>query len=65
MEPSYAVKIGGVWQVRRLKDNCTVGYINDDLVQVIPIGGGMLQGVDKKGKIYLYTERGAFIRNVY
>lgn len=64
-EPTFAMKDGGHWVVRRVRDSQTVGYIYDDLVQVIPIGGGMLQGVDKKGNIYLYDSKGCFIRNVY
>jgi len=64
-EPSYAAKEGSHWIVRRVRDSQIIGYIYDDLVQVIPIGGGMLQGVDKKGNIYLYDSKGCFIRNVY
>ena len=64
-EPTYAVKVGNAWHVRRVRDNMTLGYVFDDLVQLIPIGGNLLQGVDKKGKVYLYNHRGCFLRNVY
>lgn len=64
-EATFAVKYGRTWHIRRVRDQMTVGYVYDDLVQLIPIGGGMLQGVDKKGKVSLYDWRGRFIRNVY
>jgi len=64
-EPTFAIKIGSCWHIRRVRDSTTVGYVFDDLVQLIPIGGGMLQGVDKKGTVYIYDSNGCFIRNEY
>lgn len=64
-EPRICVKLGSQWAIKRIRDGSILGYIMDDLVQVIPIGGGQFQGVDKKGRTSIYDKNGCFIRMIY